>query len=73
MPAQKLWVQNIYEKIIPFVEKINGFVPAYINAPQLNLPNYLKSYYAKNKNKLIKLKQKYDPENIFNFRQSIPI
>ena len=38
-----------------------------------DITNYMEKYYGSNKNKLIKIKTKYDPNNIFNWRQSIPV
>jgi len=51
---------------------------SYLCFPNLidyDLQNYMYSYYGtlKNQNKLITLKKKYDPNNIFNWKQSIPI
>lgn len=33
----------------------------------------MKSYYGDNRRKLIEIKKKYDPKNIFRYRQSIPV
>ena len=38
-----------------------------------HIVDYMEKYYGKNKNILIKIKQKYDPLNIFKYKQSIPI
>jgi hypothetical protein len=35
--------------------------------------NYLKAYYGKNVDRLIKVKRKVDPENLFHWPQSIPL
>lgn len=45
----------------------------YIGNPDPDLKNYLSEYYGENALRLQKIKQKYDPENIFNFEQSIPL
>ena len=33
----------------------------------------MNSYYGDNSNKLIEIKKKYDPNNIFKYKQSIPV
>jgi len=38
-----------------------------------DISNYMKRYYGKYEKMLIKIKKKYDPHNLFKFRQSIPI
>ena len=43
------------------------------NAPDLSLDNYLVSYYGNNVPFLKFVKNKYDPTNLFNFAQSIPL
>jgi len=73
---QQLWVNELYNAIIPYVEKSQNVVPSYVNAPQTNLTannQFLTAYYGSNVKKLIEVKNKYDPENIFNFAQSIPL
>jgi hypothetical protein len=44
----------------------------YQNYMEANLVNYLERYYGRNAARLIQIKGKYDPENYFNFPQSIP-
>ncbi len=44
----------------------------YVTAPDLMLKNYLEKYYGNNLSRLVKIKNHYDPENIFSYTQSIP-
>lgn len=45
---------------------------SYVNVPDLNIRDYGKAYYGDNFARLQRVKLKYDPENVFNFVQSIP-
>jgi hypothetical protein len=45
---------------------------SYVNVPDLSIENYGNEYYGGNFNRLRRIKAKYDPENVFNFAQSIP-
>ncbi|KUO77794.1 MAG: FAD-binding protein [Desulfosporosinus sp. BRH_c37] len=45
---------------------------SYVNVPDLNIKNYGQEYYGDNFARLQKVKAQYDPENVFNFVQSIP-
>ena len=45
---------------------------SYVNVPDLNIKNYGQEYYGDNFARLQNVKAKYDPENVFNFVQSIP-
>jgi FAD/FMN-containing dehydrogenase len=45
---------------------------SYVNVPDINIKNYGQEYYGDNFARLRKVKEKYDPENFFNFVQSIP-
>jgi len=47
-------------------------IGSYVNVPDLNLKNYGQEYYGDNFARLRKVKAQYDPENVFNFVQSIP-
>ncbi len=47
---------------------------SYANATDYALGHkYLRAYYGKNVDRLINVKNKYDPDNIFHWRQSIPL
>lgn len=45
---------------------------SYVNVPDLNIKDYGQEYYGDNFERLKKVKERYDPENVFNFVQSIP-
>lgn len=61
-----LLVQHTRRKLQPYI------TGSYVNVPDLNIKNYGKEYYGDNFARLRKVKAKYDPENVFNFVQSIP-
>jgi len=48
-------------------------IGSYVNVPDLSIKNYGKEYYGDNLARLQKIKKQYDPENVFNFLQSIPM
>lgn len=45
---------------------------SYVNVPDLSIDDYGHEYWGGNFARLRKIKSKYDPENVFNFIQSIP-
>jgi hypothetical protein len=49
----------------------NGPLEQYRNYPDINLKNWESAYYGDNYHRLQKIKNKYDPANIFRFEQSI--
>lgn len=59
-------VDLLRQKLAPYTEG------DYIGNPDRNIKNYLKEYYGENVEKLMDVKRKYDPENIFQYEQSIP-
>jgi hypothetical protein len=67
-PIHYEWVTNFYNRLIPY---LSGQV--YQNAPDLDLPNSLDQYYRWNLGRLSEIKTKYDPANIFQYSQSIPV
>lgn len=46
---------------------------SYVNVPDLNIKDYGQEYYGHNYARLRKIKAQYDPDNVFNFVQSIPL
>ena len=65
------------QKNIALVERtraeLNPFVVgSYVNVPDLLIKNYGQEYYGGNFERLRQIKAKYDPQNVFNFAQSIP-
>lgn len=46
---------------------------SYVNVPDNNLKDYEKLYYGNNINRLRRIKKLYDPEDFFNFSQSIKL
>lgn len=59
-------VEEARRELDPFI------VGSYVNVPDLLLRNYGQKYYGRNFERLRRIKTKYDPENVFNFAQSIP-
>lgn len=59
-------VDGLRQKLLPYT------VGDYIGNPDRNIKDYLKTYYGENVLKLRRIKRKYDPENIFQYEQSIP-
>ena len=51
---------------------MQDFDGAYRNYADEGLSNHLQDYYGNNVARLKKIKKKYDPNNMFNFEQSIP-
>ena len=62
------YVSDLYKKLIPYTSKY-----CFPNMIDYELINYMDAYYGTNAAKLIDIKSKYDPENIFNWKQSIPL
>ena len=60
------WVDLFRQAMLPFTQGV------YVNTIDLSIKNWPKAYYGSNFERLTRVKAKYDPENIFNFPQSIP-
>ncbi|GAA0706355.1 FAD-binding oxidoreductase [Paraclostridium ghonii] len=61
----KDWIKSHIDDIYYITEG------SYINFPYYPIENYMCEYYGENKCRLEEVKCKYDPYNIFNFKQSI--
>lgn len=59
------WVAQLTEALAPFV---NG---AYINVPNAGMPEWERAYWGANIERLRQIKAAYDPDNVFNYEQSI--
>ena len=86
-PREAIWVLSIFsqwtdpsytEDIISFLSTVYNSIDnkspyCFPNLIDYSIPNYMNSYYGDNTDKLINIKTKYDPNNVFNTKQSIPI
>lgn len=60
------WVEKFRRAMQSFTKGV------YVNTPDLSIKDWPKAYYGSNFHRLTMVKAKYDPENVFNFPQSIP-
>lgn len=61
------WIRDFRNALLPHT------VGAYVNYVDSNIPDPLQAYYGPNLPRLVEVKRKYDPHNVFNFPQSIPV
>lgn len=62
------FLTNLYIQTEPYIS-----LYCFPNLIDYDIVDYMTKYYGDNANKLIQIKKKYDPYNIFHSRQSIPI
>lgn len=55
------WVENLRSALNPFIKG------AYVNVPDMNIPNWGEEYYGENFKRLKEIKKKYDPNNFFTY------
>lgn len=63
--AGRKWVAQAFDVIEPLTEG------SYVNFPYAGLIDYERAYFGGNVPRLTTIKQEYDPEDVFNFPQSI--
>ena len=64
----KAWLGEFHVAMQPFTSD-----QSYQNFIDGAETNYLRAYYGTNLERLVEIKRKYDPNNLFRFRQSIPL
>ncbi len=62
------WVDEFHQAMAAFTSR-----ESYQNFIDASQTDYLRAYYGSNLERLVEVKQKYDPRNVFNYPQSIPV
>ncbi|MDB5072301.1 MAG: hypothetical protein JWM87_3412 [Candidatus Eremiobacteraeota bacterium] len=65
-PVAEKWIEGVRTSMLPYARN------AYVNYVDLQIENYLEAYYVSNLPRLIEVKGRVDPDNVFNFPQSVP-
>jgi FAD/FMN-containing dehydrogenase len=65
-PVAQAWIAEFSQALRPYV---NG---AYVNVPNIGMQEWATAYWGPNLGRLRRIKAKYDPQNIFQYEQSIP-
>lgn len=62
------WLDNFHSAMAPFTSE-----QSYQNFIDESQQNYLQAYYGANLPRLVEVKRRYDPRNIFTYPQGIPL
>ena len=67
------------EKRLPVLEAARALIRpeatggTYVNYPEVGLENWQRRYWGENLERLVKIKKRYDPGNLFRHAQSVPL
>ena len=53
--------------------KVLGHGRVFPNFPDPDLEDWAHAYYGKNRDRLLDVRARYDPGNLFRFHQSLPV
>ena len=67
--AAMAWTTEFFQALQSSADQQLG---AYVNVPDPGLPDWETAYWGSNVDRLRRIKAKYDPDNIFQYEQSIP-
>lgn len=59
------------EQIVPIIKKITPGGSCYLNEGDVNEPEWQKTFYGSSYQKLLGIKNKYDPSNVFWGRTAV--
>lgn len=65
-PRAQAWIAEFSQALRPYV---NG---AYVNVPNIGMQDWETAYWGSNFARLRRIKEAYDPHNVFQYDQSIP-
>ncbi|MER5596140.1 FAD-binding oxidoreductase [Streptomyces sp. NPDC002265] len=65
-PQAQAWIAEFSQKLRPYVDG------AYVNVPNIGTQDWETAYWRNNFDRLRRIKAKYDPQNVFQYDQSIP-
>lgn len=64
--SELIWLNNFIDQLSPHLD-----FSSYVNIPDIDLDYPLERYYGSNLPRLQEIKKKYDPDNLFQYSQSI--
>lgn len=65
---QREWLAQYFVAMQRFLQP-----RSYVNFPNRDMKDWANRYYGENLSRLSRIKQKYDPTNVFRFAQSVPL